>query len=842
MGDRYCLLAANDVGGSVKSAELSNDQPIITRSSRLEIPAWLRNPAGLVLILTAFFGVFGTLTLAAEIGRPFGGYLSYGYIEKPRSELSHETPRWWEPVADGDLIYGDELLAINGLPYGPFAETAFAQAHKNGESVQLLIDRLDEDHPVTITLPVSLFSFWDFLDVKLPELLVGVVFWMLAVIVLRADPESLTNRVFATVAACVSLHRLTSVTSVATHAAIVVNLPKAGHMVAAGLIGPLLFHLAFLFPSPIRRPPRMVIIFIYAVGIICGVTLGLSRFPLWGFLPPSQAEWIGDFIYQLMLYMLLGGILALTARLVWSWLRWKSVPRRERRVVKIVLFGLLISLPPVIVVLGPIIPLIGSSRTTFLQGLDLRYFMLAIPVAFAMAIIRYHTFRGPSSQFLVVIAVSLSALLAAVGVAALQISYPEYWAESRRSPFVVFFVFILLASLFWSRQADWRGWFGRFLNRADRNYESVRSFGRRIMGRNDLRTLPGIIAQALVDELELERAAVWLWDTPSNSYHLVANAGGQEPPPDKQILSMWMLSGRAMQVAWPSTPVWLRQPALRGKFEALVPLVTEERTIGLLGLGQRWDEEIFDDRDLAVAELVGQQATLFLLAAIQVEELRRVPARVAEAQERERYRLASELHDTIQQFLGRLPFFLAVSQDLMETDHAEATKLLDRCMTDVEDAARVLREIRANLAPNQLEISLEKPLDGLINHIQRRAGLKVHLEIPDYLDESTNVGTRHALYRVIQQALDNAVAHAEASEVKVTLKRDNGRVLFAVADNGRGSTEAALQSAQSGGGFGLQSMRARLETVGGEFSFVSAANQGTTVSGWVPAAHRAINE
>lgn len=817
-------------------SELSNEQPITSIAKESAIPAWLLNPAGVVLIISAVFGIFGTLTLAIEIGQPFAGYMTYGYFEHPHSELSHETPRWWEPIADGNLIYGDKILSINGLPYAPFAETALKKALGEGKPVQLLVERLEDQSIITTTLPVMQFTFWEFLDVKLPEILVGVVFWMLAAIVLRADPESVTNRVFATVAALVALHRLTAVTSIATHTEILVNSPKLGHMVAAGLIGPLLFHLAFLFPTPVQRPPRVILVILYAVGVISGVGMALSRFPIWNSLPPDQAVRLGTFLYQVMLFLLLGGIIALFSRLIWSWSHWKTVSRRERRVVKIVLVGLLISLPPVIVVLGPIIPFIGYTRTTFWQGLDVRYFMLAIPVAFALAIVRYHTFRGPSPQFLLVVAVSISALLAAVGVAVLQTVYPEYWTQTRRSPFVIFFACILLASLFWSRQTDWRGWFGRYLNRADRNYESVRSFGWRVMGRNDLRLLPGIIAQALVDELELAHSAVWLWDAPTGSYQLVATAGGKEARPDERIYGLKTLPGRAMQVAWPTTPSWLKEPAKRGKLEALVPLVTEDRTIGLLGLGQRWDEEIFDERDLAVAELVGQQATLFLLAAIQVEELRRVPARVAEAQERERNRLASELHDTIQQFLGRLPFFMAVSQDLIETNGLEAVKLLDRCMNDVEDASRVLREIRANLAPNQLVVSLEKPLDGLVNHVQRRAGLRVYLDIPDYLDESTNLGTRHALYRVIQQALDNAVAHAEASEVMVRLRRDNGRVVFSVTDNGRGSTEMALRSAQSSGGFGLQSMRARLETVGGEFSFDSAVGQGTTVSGWVPAA------
>lgn len=822
-------------GCFVASRDSVGEQANHFRVDRLVIPDWLRNPAGAILIAAVFFGLFGTLTLALEIGRPYGRFMSYGFFDRPDSDLAHETPRWWEPIANDDLYYGDALQAINGLPFTANARDVFAQAHQRGEPVTLTILRAGEEKPVTVVLPTETFTVAEYLDVKLPELLVGFVFWMLALIVLKARPDSTTNRVFAMVAACVAIHRLTAVASVFADETLIANLPKIGHMVAAGLIGPLLFHLAMLFPIPLSRTPTKVLAIMYALGIWSGITLALSRFSVWRLLPPPTTVFIGTLAFQVMLYLLLVGFVALFLRLVYSWVNWRKVSRRERRVVKIVLAGLIVSLPPVLVILGPIVPGFAELRTTFWQGLDVRYFMLAIPVAFALAIIRYHTFQSPSPLFISVIVLSLSALISAVAAAVWLFIQPNSLALATRPPFVLFFIFIFIPSYFWSRQADWRGWFGRFLNRTDRNYEAVREFGNRVMGRNDLRVLPEVMAQSLVEEMDLERAAVWLWDSNTSSYKLAAAAGGKTPPADKQIFTIEPLPGRVMEVAWPSTPSWIQESAKRGNFEALVPLVTEGRPIGLLGLGRRWDEEIFDERDLAVAELVGQQATLFMTAAIQVDELRRVPARVAEAQERERYRLASELHDTIQQFLGRLPFFLAVSQELMDTDRDGASKLLDRCMDDVEDAARVLREIRANLAPNQLEMSLIKPLDGLTNHIRRRTGLTVYLDVPDYLDDSTTVSTRHALYRVIQQAMDNTIAHAEATEVKVTLRREDGRVLFSVVDNGRGSSDMALQAAHAHGSFGLQSMRARLEAVGGEFSFYSDAGQGTIVSGWVPA-------
>ncbi len=808
------------------------------QSHALLIPHWLRNPAGVIMIAAAFFGLLGTFTTLLEIGHPFPRVLTYSLIGETWAEIAHETPAWWAPMANDTLQNGDNVLTINGLPYVPYARQETTRSYDAGQPARLEIRRLDVAQPFFIDLPLSRFSPGEFLDAKLPELLVGLVTWLLAAIVLRARPDSTTNRVFATVASLVALHRLTAITSIFGDDLLLVNLPKAAHMIAAGLIGPLLLHLVFLFPVPLRRQPRLVLPIFYALGLLSGLILAYSRLPWVARIPDGPRFAVETLAFQTMLYLLLVGIIALFVRLIWSLVRWRTVSRRERRIVRIVLAGLAISMPPILVVLAPIVPGWLEVRSAFALGIDLRYLLLAVPIAFAIAIVRYQTFQSPSKLFIFLIALAISAMLAAVGTAVWLATVPPELAATLRPPFVVMFTFILIGSVFWSRQADWRGWFGRFLHRDDRNYESARAYGGRVMGGHDMRALPATIAQALVDELELERAGIWLWPPGAGVLELAAAAGSDSPSLPARIYSSdgQLALARPLHAAWSDTPLWLRHAMMAGEIEVVVPLVAEGQPIGLLGLGRRWDEEIFDERDLAIAELVGQQTTLFMLAASQVEELRRVPERVAEAQERERYRLAGELHDTIQQLLGRLPFYLTVSRDMMARDRAGAAALLDRCIADVGDAAGVLREIRANLAPNQLETSLVKPLEMLSAHMTRQTGVAVRLSLADDLDEATTAGTRHALYRVIQQALDNTVAHAEASEVHVTAARTNGRVTFAVVDNGVGSTPTARRQAMEQGSFGMQSMRARLEAVGGAFEFESAAGQGTRVAGWVPAA------
>lgn len=803
---------------------------------RFHAPLWLRNPAGVALFVAVLFGMLGTLPILTQIGRPFGGFAAYGFQTHDTAELAYDTPAWWPVVADGTLRIGDLIATVDGRPFTSNAWDAFAVAYDAGRLATLEVIRRATGESLTVAVTPLPITVGHVVDLKFTETVVGLVFWLLALLVLRARPGHITNQVFAIVAVCVAIHRLTIVSGIITDAGLWVNLPKVGHMVAAGLIGPLLVHLATVFPTVGRYRMRRLLVVLYVLGVLSGLTLALGRLPLSPGITQLVDDPVGRVAYMTMLYLLLGGILALFGRLIWSWRR-ESHTRRQQRTTRIILLGLLGSLPAVAVILMPLVPRLEAARTAFWRGLDVRWLMLSIPVAFAYVIIRYQTFKGVSRLFILIIVLSLSGVLAAFGAWLWQLNQPA-GASAQRPPFVTLFLFICLASAIWSVQGSWRGWFGRYLHWEPRTYDAARAFGRRVMGATSLRELPSAMAAALVDELALERAGVWLWQAESGRFQLAAEAGATGAPLPPQLDAPdTPLRGRAVRTQpVERVPAWLRPLAAGGAIEAAVPLLAAGAPIGLLGLGRRWDEEIFDDRDLAVAELVGQQATLFLQASLQVEELRRVPDRVAAAQERERLRVAGELHDTIQQFLGRLPFFLAAGRDRLDDDPQAAADIIDRCLTDVEDAAAVLRGIRLSLAPNQLETNLLHALNGLVAHVQQRSGLAVTLAAPPDLDEALNPETRHTLYRVIQQALDNTVAHANASVAAVALARENGRVTFSVRDDGRGSTAEERRAAQAAGSFGLKSMAARLELGGGEIAFVSAPGAGTMVGGWVPVA------
>jgi signal transduction histidine kinase len=113
---------------------------------------------------------------------------------------------------------------------------------------------------------------------------------------------------------------------------------------------------------------------------------------------------------------------------------------------------------------------------------------------------------------------------------------------------------------------------------------------------------------------------------------------------------------------------------------------------------------------------------------------------------------------------------------------------------------------------------------------ERRERLRVILSVEG--EEHGSLDAREALFRTIQEALNNVVKHAGVSEAEVSLAFGTNDVRAVVRDRGRGFDPAAVPS----GGFGLAGMRERIESRGGTFTVTSAPGEGTTVTAGLPLA------
>ncbi|GAA3795132.1 hypothetical protein GCM10022226_13100 [Sphaerisporangium flaviroseum] len=199
----------------------------------------------------------------------------------------------------------------------------------------------------------------------------------------------------------------------------------------------------------------------------------------------------------------------------------------------------------------------------------------------------------------------------------------------------------------------------------------------------------------------------------------------------------------------------------------------------------------------------------------------------ADARQAERSRIARELHDSISQDLFSLSLLAAGMR------RAAPDQLRREAETMERTAARTMREMQAlllELRPVALEdAGLIPALEELCHAYEARLGITVrtHLE-----DVSLAPAAEHAVLRLTQEALGNAIKHAEPGVIDVQLRRTGREVYVRIADDGRGFDPSCAPLSH---GMGLGLMRERIEELGGHFRLTSEPGGGTVVTASLPA-------
>jgi signal transduction histidine kinase len=154
-----------------------------------------------------------------------------------------------------------------------------------------------------------------------------------------------------------------------------------------------------------------------------------------------------------------------------------------------------------------------------------------------------------------------------------------------------------------------------------------------------------------------------------------------------------------------------------------------------------------------------------------------------DGQELERQRISRELHDGLGQKLVALKMRLESTSKLSDPD---ARKIIDNARVDFISVIDEVRQISSNLAPNMLkESGLEMALKNLCTTMS--ASIPVSVEFSTYGDISIrDSGVKAYIYRIVQEALSNAVKHSGADKVEVQLMGNAGFIIVAIGDNGKG--------------------------------------------------------
>jgi signal transduction histidine kinase len=192
----------------------------------------------------------------------------------------------------------------------------------------------------------------------------------------------------------------------------------------------------------------------------------------------------------------------------------------------------------------------------------------------------------------------------------------------------------------------------------------------------------------------------------------------------------------------------------------------------------------------------------------------------------ERNRLARELHDSVSQKLFGLVLSAEAATTLLDRDPGEARSELERLRTLAQEAMDELRSLVFELRPPALEAeglatALRKHVDVLRRVYRREIGLELYGAPPRTPEVEREV------FRIAQEALENALRHAQAKHLDLRLDARDGRLLLTVTDDGVGFDPAA--PAVRSRRLGLTSMEERAEALGGTLQVESRPGVGTTV-------------
>lgn len=250
---------------------------------------------------------------------------------------------------------------------------------------------------------------------------------------------------------------------------------------------------------------------------------------------------------------------------------------------------------------------------------------------------------------------------------------------------------------------------------------------------------------------------------------------------------------------------------------SLTPILGDDGEVDLL---------VFSLKDVTA----GKKAELELLAG--QEKLRLLSIRLQSTEERERRRLAQDLHDSIGQLL-------AFSSRELKRLHQISPEFLAESLHEIgvqlDQAVQQTRTLSFNLSPGILyDLGLETALEELLEQFERNYKFSCCLTVcpaPKPLAESTRV----FLYRAVRELLTNAAKHAEPRHIDVSLTREGDDLQVIVADDGCGfQVSPESDTLMTSHGFGLFGLRERLDALGGRLELDTAPGRGARVTLTVP--------
>ncbi|HYD97088.1 MAG TPA: PAS domain S-box protein [Noviherbaspirillum sp.] len=204
--------------------------------------------------------------------------------------------------------------------------------------------------------------------------------------------------------------------------------------------------------------------------------------------------------------------------------------------------------------------------------------------------------------------------------------------------------------------------------------------------------------------------------------------------------------------------------------------------------------------------------------------LRHLISHQERVREDERKRIARELHDDLGQNLLALRLEVSILQRRTGRTHPRLNERVRSALGQIDATMKAVRAAINNLRPTVLDLGLAAAIEWQLQDFQRRSGIVCELAMED--DVALDDDRATALFRIVQESLNNVLRHSQASTVRVALRREGARMQLRIADNGIGIVPDRCRKANS---FGLVGIEERINAFGGSLEILSGQDSGTAL-------------
>jgi len=777
-----------------------------------------------------------TIRIFSDVGRPFIGFITFYNPHTPGWIIDGFTPDWWTP--EYTYMNGAKLEFIDGISYNEhsainYFQTAFDRGQK---TIRVVFWHNLVGH-TTRDVPIQQFTLSQAWDVWAAKFLLSAGLLILAWESYRAAPESYLCEVMAVTATWGALVSGIDRPSLFWHDGWLSTGLSLMLLVIPAFAASSIIDFSLLFPIGQANQNHWLRLSIWGFRlwmISAGLAHLFSTLTMLSTGNPTPTLQLDEYGYRTATIGMAIAIVTQISRPLYIYTR----ERRWRRRLSLIFVAALPSVP--LFILAGLQRLRGVQVSLYSSGIDLRYLMLLIPLSVAYLILRYQTFR-PASRFLLNVPILAVAGMVANFIQAIlrpMILTQGVWDIP---VFSVIFGVVALSIWIGLMQTHLKNGIVWLLNHNSLGYQEIREFNEAL---TQAETEPTYEAQttglyhlieSLAHAVKVNYAAIWVLNDDCTVLSIEGEYAVASIPNDAIApidIMPWTLTPHDAEslplVSYSQrTPNDTLKALLVGAAEVCIPLRDVNSVIGMVTLGHRYDNDIFDANEINVIRVILSWMALYLRDQRGLRLLREAEEAQHQMRKEANNKLDNILHDIIGGPMRR------IRQDIDLAINKEANEFMISLQQRIGYMQQMVNNFRTLTHIIEPQSGLGKDIAIMCNRFNENQAVEyqgdenLRYPIPPILYQE--------LFIIATELLNNALTHAHAQKITVSLNDHDGMSFtLIVADDGRGSSEVERAKAASEGHHGVQSLAKRFIPWNGQVTYESAPNAGTRIAIHIP--------